>query len=753
MPEVKERDSPRALWIALGIDRLKSATTIVVRRRSVAAIWRDLDSSTQRAVLKVVLMGGLAVFGFGHFVYLAWHGLHESCGAFLLKCAVETAQLFTLQYSPRGTGETSIVTQLARLVFPAAAIFVGAISLSRQFSRRFFAWRTAHRRKHVVLVGSSDISVALARNYREELGRPVIAIVPTEPGPAILPIEKAGADIVIGDASSPATLRKAGVPRATALIAAEDIGGAVVAVGSAVSQVGRERADQLPPLPFVMRLSHQELRDIATAHLSQSLRESRIALRLYVRERTIARGLLARYPADWGLPPGSHDIHAVIVGLGEMGSELLLQLARIATPSTGRRMIVTAIDRDADAQRHRLLSEYPNLGLCAELRFKQAEVHSGAISKQDVEDWLQSPLAATSIYVCCGDDRVNLSVALGLRRACSHVGADTAPIFVDQRAGAVQVKALPHIHGRGLDTLRIIAFGAIEEEADPFFLLEEEIDDLARRLHEHYLATVSTPGPALVPWPQLDETYRAANRSLADHLQMKLRALGLHAASTVTDADWTWRTDDQPELEALARQEHERWCRDRWLRGWTFAERRDDSRLLHPDLVPYEKLDEAGKNKDRSIVLDLPKQLASLGIGLKRDRRIGIWFENAASAPADALIDRLLAMLEEDRTGEPAVHCQLVLPLRVSAEWRVAAALAARASAGVDIAIMRYPGRDDAASNIDRATVEKAIAAADRAFVLTPAGADDSASLAALRSVCDAVALVSHDVKLVKSSS
>src|SRR6185312_178769 len=186
----------------------------------------------------------------------------------------------------------------------------------------------------------------------------------------------------------------------------------------------------------------------------------------------------------------------------------------------------------------------------------------------------------------------------------------------------MEVRALPQIHGRDIDTLRIVPFGSIEEEADPVFLIEGEIDALARRLHENYLAGESAPGDAMVPWSDLDEGYRAANRSLADHLQLKLRALALHAfAGTAGPDGWTWSAGEKSRLEDLARQEHDRWCRERWLRGWTYGEKRDDKQQQHPDLVPYDRLDEAGRDKDRRIMLNLPKDLGQLGMSLRRDRR------------------------------------------------------------------------------------------------------------------------------------
>jgi hypothetical protein len=738
-PDKAERSA--ALAVALGIDRLKSATTVRVQRPNLLHWWHGLDASSQRFILKTLLLSGLAAFGFWSIVKLGKTNPDQTWWAFMLESAARTGQLFTFQYHSQ-PGTDPWITQLARLVLPAAAFFVGMISFSRRFGRRFFVGLATRRGNHLVLIGESAVSVALARAFREKLNRPVIGIVPAEPASALSPLEKAGADLVIGDARDPAVLQAAGVQKAAALIAPED-GGGVVGLVAAVAEACRMRSRDRALLPFVVRLDHGDLRALAAVQLSSALRRSNVDLKPYVRERTVARGLLGRYPPDWGQPPGPHDIHAVIVGLGSMGGALLLQLAGIAVPSPGRRTVLTVVDRDAVALQERLLTEVPGLAQCAELRFKGADVAAADISPAQFEDWTLDPIPASAIYICCGEDRQNLAIALGLRRAMHHREGVSAPMFVYQRNGPMEVRALPQIHGRDIDTLRIVPFGSIEEEADPVFLIEGEIDELARRLHENYLAGGTGSRETMVPWSDLDEGYRAANRSLADHLQLKLRSLALHACAGAAHVDgWTWTAAEKPRLEELAQQEHDRWCRDRWLRGWTYGEKRNDNQQQHPDLVPYDRLDEVGRDKDRRIMLNLPKDLGQLGMSLRRDRRVGIWFESGAAAPSETLVEALLVRLEELMAAAPAEHWQLVLPLRASAELALAATLAARHDVAIDVAIIGAPGFDDVGPAIDRVSVQKLIAAADRAFVLLSgkqADVPDGARLAALREVCDSI--------------
>ena len=95
---------------------------------------------------------------------------------------------------------------------------------------------------------------------------------------------------------------------------------------------------------------------------------------------------------------------------------------------------------------------------------------------------------------------------------------------------------------------------------------------------------------------------------MADHLDIKLRAINMKL-STGTSSENIQLSEDQ--IEVLAIMEHRRWWADRSLSGWRFAEIRNDSKLHHPNMIPYEELSEADKQKDRDSVLkiiDIAKQ-------------------------------------------------------------------------------------------------------------------------------------------------
>ena len=73
-----------------------------------------------------------------------------------------------------------------------------------------------------------------------------------------------------------------------------------------------------------------------------------------------------------------------------------------------------------------------------------------------------------------------------------------------------------------------------------------------------------------------------------------------------------------PLLEAMAKNVHEIWAQERINQGWTYGEKRDDNKKLHPCLVPYEDLPEEEKEYDRNTAIGTLKLILKLGFKISR---------------------------------------------------------------------------------------------------------------------------------------
>lgn len=748
---------------ALAIDRLAEVRQDAARDKS-RILLSGVPAVANRGRVEAILMITAVVLGFWGFQEVTPSESRWQLSQ-IWSSAFRTLQLLTTQFPNELPVDLPVQLQIARFAMPLFAVWFSVAALLRRYNRPLAAWAASLSRDHVVVIGDSRVPAALARAFRNA-GKKVVVIASPPQGNEVSAMESTGARVVFGDARQVSILRRAAVHRASVVVAADDMGPDAIGMATSIAALTRgSRPGDAGDLVLLARLAQRELRPVLSTQIASAVRDSRVNLRLYMRERTIARSLLSRYPTDWGDTPEPRDLHVVIFGCGEMGTELLLQLARVAVPMPGRRCLVTVVDRQAGGLRDQLLAAYPGLTPCVDLAFVEAEVRPSAIMVSEVEKWFEQRMPATAIYVCCGDDRSNLSIAIGLRRASTRRQSLAPPLFLYQRAGYEVVNGLPEIHSNSLDALRIIPFGSIEEEADPFYLVDEEIDILAQLLHEHYLASQRRLGAAYataaaVPWPELTESYRSATRAEADHVVAKLRLLKWHAVvpDAADAAAAATPVVDPGLLQEMASQEHERWCRERWLSGWVYDPQRNDAEQRHDRLLPYAQLTEQVREFDLTTIRELPDFLEGLGIAVRSDLRLGIWFEGRQSLSSDALTQKTRDAVARRSADQPSRrHLQLVLPLRSPDEQALVAAMSGHVDIGVDIAMIRAPGMSggDIGPLVARNDARRHIAAADRAVVLTPAYTSERpsevVSLSALCAICDEVLLICEEVEIGES--
>jgi len=146
-------------------------------------------------------------------------------------------------------------------------------------------------------------------------------------------------------------------------------------------------------------------------------------------------------------------------------------------------------------------------------------------------------------------------------------------------------------------------------------LLHESEDKLARALHDVYRAQNPTgPHPG---WEELSEEFRDSNRQAADHIPIKLRALGYHQ-EPLTNQKARIVSFEEPEVDLLAQMEHTRWCAERYLAGWTYGVTTDRKRKINRCLTEWNKLTPEEQKKDPEQINAISKALYNLGIGIYR---------------------------------------------------------------------------------------------------------------------------------------
>ena len=141
----------------------------------------------------------------------------------------------------------------------------------------------------------------------------------------------------------------------------------------------------------------------------------------------------------------------------------------------------------------------------------------------------------------------------------------------------------------------------------PEYMLQDEINSLARALHQIYQKDASVK----TSWEDLDDFRQRSNMAAADHLLMKIRILldDRDAAVTRPDPELCERAFEKwkellanpkktEQVTGLLHTEHIRWMRFHLMNNWQYAPERDNAKRKHPLLVPFRELSEEEKAKD-----------------------------------------------------------------------------------------------------------------------------------------------------------
>jgi hypothetical protein len=275
---------------------------------------------------------------------------------------------------------------------------------------------------------------------------------------------------------------------------------------------------------------------------------------------------------------------------------------------------VTLVDSLAEQRLAQLRGQYPKIDLVCDMAAEEADLSSPDLIAK-LERIAEQGVAQNELItfgICCEDhgqaaDQTNLEIGLQLEAKLQHQQAQTL-LYQSKRCGFAAIFPPGVVNHKR----RLGPFGMIEDIYGWDALLHESEDEIARALHEDYVE--HNGGEA---WETLSEPMQASNRHAADHIPIKLRALGYHFKK-LQDDEIRIEGFDPDELSRLARLEHRRWCAERWLDNWEWGPETDRPRKINKNLKPWGGLTPDEQKKDYDQISSLPRILYELGWGIYR---------------------------------------------------------------------------------------------------------------------------------------
>ncbi|PZU51286.1 MAG: hypothetical protein DI568_01440 [Sphingomonas sp.] len=340
--------------------------------------------------------------------------------------------------------------------------------------------------------------------------------------------------------------------------------------------------------------------------------------------RIVSQVQLAVRDLHWRNPPaliaqqlGQPRIHALLFGFGRGGNIILTDLLLCSLTGFQQKPLITIIDPRAAEREAALFRRCPELVESADIRFLDpGAVEDARHLPLDLLREAHADAPFTTAHVSIDSDARSLSLARAFHALATRERWRMGPVFT-RLSNSRDLARLPVRQ----ESAELVGFGANADFAESIGLFDPNSDYLARLFHQAYRRTAKADAPANRPWEELDEEYRESNRRLLVHLPAKLLTAGVDLAAWLrmplprpNDMGGIPLPDlatDPVLMETLSELEHRRWMVDRRLSGWGHGPVRDNEARLHPDLIPYDQLDEYTKELDRAIVREAWETLGS----------------------------------------------------------------------------------------------------------------------------------------------
>jgi hypothetical protein len=411
------------------------------------------------------LLGLLWVAG----LYLGYAGFARHAAALGEEASFLDLFYKTLQLIPMDSGAVphpvSWELEVARLLLPIVAAYTAIKALANIFRQQIELFSLGFYRNHIVICGLSRKGFLLVEGFRHR-GRGVVVIEHDEHNDWLEACRAMGAVVLLGDATDPTLLHKAGLPRAQCVIAVcnDDGINAEVAVRARALSTGRD-ANPLrcvihlvdPQLVELLRLHEGELKKVASFK-QELFNVYDMGARILVREHPLAA-------VDGSAP------HLLIIGLGHLGESLVARAAREwhkLRPDDGR-LRFSIVDQEASSRIESLKALHPQVAEACELTPFQINVYSPEFQRGDFLSGAGK--LPDIVYVCLDSDSLGLHAGLVLSRLLHE---RNSPIVV-RMAEKGGLATLLQEDGPGNNQYsNLTAFPLLDRTCTPDILLAED---------------------------------------------------------------------------------------------------------------------------------------------------------------------------------------------------------------------------------------------------------------------------------------
>jgi hypothetical protein len=508
------------------------------------------------------------------------------------------------------------VVRFAALAAPVVGLlFAFSGQLGRSLAR-IFNLGAAH---HVVIAGDSAAALSLAQDCRRRKDS-VILIADGLAGETALGLRRKGVIVLEGDATQLETLRTARADHAAHVVAYEPDDTGNLQVEAAVRRLVGD-ARRKPPIGVHVATRSAMLLKEAREMRSAQVRKKRatpppIDPKPFSLEEMAARALVQKESAgllSLAQQLGQPRLHFVFFGFdaaGEALAERILMSLWSAHFEAPRLTVLSPDPQAAEAgfkARHREAFANPS-AWTADIVFLPFDWNMASVGAEVLDTVEQGRGKPTAVVVSTGSDPGNIHLSIALKRLCNNGLRWPVPIYMRETSQS----EFSQQYAKGDETPELdaflLAFGAHQVNSTRQRVIDGVLDQGAAVAHEHYSKGLAKKDAlsmrelqaAMKDWSDVLETYRAANRAVADSAMVKVWDVGFRPAAKGEKGETTITVPAEL-LEKMAKCEHDRWVAERLMSGWrptAPGEARNNDLMAHDKIVGWDQLNENDRTND-----------------------------------------------------------------------------------------------------------------------------------------------------------
>jgi hypothetical protein len=549
-----------------------------------------------------------------YFLYYAKENSSADTYKLVLESLYSAVRLFSIESDISSINDVTIMFQFVRwlAVLAAGLTLIKAVELA--FYQKFGRWSMLIFGNHYIICGLNEFSFSLIGELQAKREK-VIVIEQDENNPFVKQLLEKNVLVIIGDAASKQILNKAGLKKSKGLIIydTEDAVNVEVAIcandilsssekdtvaGIAGKLIKHLKEKQLKCYIHIVNKEYEKVFEQVFSRKNQ-ISAKKLDIRFFNIYQNSARALFERHPVYEGI--SMEDLwdehgkapHLLVIGLGYMGQNVVLQAARLGHFPYEKQVKITVIDKDIKSKKEVFLLNYPYIDKACQIDYAEYDIRK----KDFYDEYLGKTDEYDYVINCIDNDQMTFISSIHIINRYRKV-----PIAI-RMSGNNNLSGW--IEDNREDFKNVFTFGNISELSGIKSIIDEKINELAKAIHDNYNDGLKD-GEVKHQWNELDIFSKSSNYAQADHIRTILDLVGLtiKAEDELQDGDHVIKSFKEflsiiePRLEELSSIEHSRWMAFHFIEGWTVQEKslsKDIVRKKHPCLVTWAELDEVSK--------------------------------------------------------------------------------------------------------------------------------------------------------------